>query len=50
MSTIFESLYKNHIVFEGKTITVIIDDNDKVWFHANDMALALGYIEPLLNS
>ena len=45
MSTIFESLYENHIIFEGKTITVIIDDNDKVWFNANELTTALGYID-----
>lgn len=45
MTTIFESLYENQIVFEGSVIKVIIDDNDRVWFHANDLALALGYVD-----
>lgn len=43
MTTIFESLYENHIVFEGKSIKVIIDDNDKIWFNANELADALDY-------
>jgi prophage antirepressor-like protein len=45
MTTIFEALYENQIVFEGFIIKVIIDDNDKVWFHANDVVSALGYAD-----
>jgi prophage antirepressor-like protein len=45
MTTIFESLYENYIIFEKKSIKVIIDDNDKVWFNANELTSALGYID-----
>ena len=50
MTTIFEALYENQIVFEGSIIKVIIDDYHKIWFHANDVVSALEYVnfkEPL---
>ena len=46
MSEIFDTLDKNFIRFENKTIRVIIDDNDEIWFNANDTADALGYTDP----
>jgi len=46
MNEIFDTLDQNFIRFENKTIRVIIDDNDKIWFNANDTADALGYTDP----
>jgi prophage antirepressor-like protein len=43
MTTIFETLHENHIIFENHTINIIIDSNDVVWFKAHDLTKALGY-------
>lgn len=46
MSEIYESLDKNYIIFENKTIRIIIDKNEEIWFNGNDTAEALGYMRP----
>jgi prophage antirepressor-like protein len=43
MTTIFETLDSNYILFENQQINIIIDNNDKLWFNANDLTTALGY-------
>jgi len=43
MTTIFESLNENYIIFEKNKIGVIIDDNDKIWFNGNELTKAIGY-------
>ncbi len=43
MTTIFETLHENHIIFENHIINIIIDSNDLVWFKAHDLTTALGY-------
>lgn len=40
---IFRSLDKSFIKFGKSKIHVIIDDNQEVWYHANDIASAVGY-------
>ncbi len=44
MNEIYETLDKNYIKFENKTIRVIVD-NEEVWFNANETE-ALGYMRP----
>lgn len=44
MSDIFNTLDQNYIKFENSIIHVIIDKYDKLWFHANNLANALGYV------
>lgn len=46
METFYENLEKNTIKFENKDINVIIDDLDIVWFNANEITIALGYLYP----
>lgn len=46
MSEIYESLDKNYIIFEKKTIRIIIDKNEGIWFNGNETAEALGYMRP----
>ena len=46
METFYENLENNTIKFENKDINVIIDDLDIVWFNANEITIALGYIYP----
>jgi prophage antirepressor-like protein len=46
MDIFYDNLEKNTIKFEGNNINVIIDDNDVVWFNANEIALSLGYKYP----
>jgi prophage antirepressor-like protein len=46
MNTFYENLEKNNIVFENNNINVIIDDDDVIWFNANDIAISLGYKYP----
>ena len=46
MTEIYGMLDKNYVKFENKTIRVIIDDNEEVWFNANETAEALGYMRP----
>jgi prophage antirepressor-like protein len=43
MTTIIETLNENYILFEQYKINIIIDSNDKLWFNARDLILALGY-------
>jgi anti-repressor protein len=43
MTTIFETLHKNYIVFNNDKISIIIDSSDKLWFNARDLIAALGY-------
>ena len=45
-SNFYENLEKNIIKFENYDINVIIDDNDIIWFNANEIAISLGYIYP----
>lgn len=42
---IYETLYENYIVFEKNTISVIIDNTDKLWFNGNELTKAIGYID-----
>lgn len=42
---IFRTLDKNYIKYGEVKINVIIDNNDEIWFHANNTAAALGYSE-----
>jgi prophage antirepressor-like protein len=46
MNEIYDTLDKNYIKFENKTIRIIIDNNEEVWFNANETAEALGYMRP----
>lgn len=45
MNNIFKTLDENYIKFENDIIHVIIDKHDVIWFLANDVAKALGYID-----
>ena len=44
MENFYQNLEKNTILFENSDIHVIIDDNNDIWFNANDITTALGYI------
>jgi prophage antirepressor-like protein len=46
MTTIFETLQENYILFEQNIINIIIDSNDNLWFNANDLTKSLGYNQP----
>lgn len=46
MSELFKQIDNNYIKFENKTIRIIIDVNDYIWFNGNDTADALGYKNP----
>jgi len=46
MNIFYENLEKNTIKFENNDINVIIDENDIVWFNANEIAISLGYKYP----
>jgi prophage antirepressor-like protein len=46
MTKIYETLEKNYIKFETEKISIIIDNDDMVWFNASETATALGYIYP----
>jgi prophage antirepressor-like protein len=46
MNLFYENLEKNTIKFENNIINVIIDENDIVWFNANEIAISLGYLYP----
>jgi prophage antirepressor-like protein len=46
MESIFKTLDENYIKFENKTIHVIIDNDNLIWFNANDTCDALGYKRP----
>jgi prophage antirepressor-like protein len=46
MDEIYESLDKNYIIFENKTIRIIIDKNEEIWFNGNELAEAVGYMRP----
>jgi prophage antirepressor-like protein len=43
MDIFYENLEKNTIKFENNEIYIIIDENNIVWFNANEIALSLGY-------
>ena len=43
MPNIYETLDKHYIVYEGKKIRVIVDNNDALSFNIKDTLLALGY-------
>ena len=45
MPNIFDTLEENYIKFENSIIQVIIDNDDKLWFRANDLATSLGYLD-----
>ena len=40
---IYDTLDKNFIKYGTVKILVLIDDNEELWFNANDTASALGY-------
>ena len=46
MKNIFETLDNNYILFENKSINVIIDNSDKLWFNYNQLARSIGYSDP----
>ena len=46
MKNIFETLEENYITFDKTTINVIIDNSDKIWFNANQLAKSIGYSDP----
>ena len=46
MQNIYETLDENFIKFESFIIHIIIDNDEKVWFNASDIALSLGYTYP----
>jgi prophage antirepressor-like protein len=46
MKNIFETLNENYILFENSIISVIIDNNDKLWFNSRELAKAIGYSDP----
>ena len=46
MKNIFETLEENYIIFEKSIINVIIDNTDKIWFNANQLAKSIGYSDP----
>jgi len=46
MKNIFETLEENYIIFDKTTIKVIIDNSDKIWFNANQLAKSIGYSDP----
>ena len=48
MNEIFSTLDENYIMFEDKKITVIIDNDNNIWFNANESAKALEYANPKL--
>jgi prophage antirepressor-like protein len=43
---IFETLNENYILFENSIISVIIDNNDKLWFNSRELAKSIGYSDP----
>ncbi len=43
LQRIVDTLESNYIVFENIRISVVIDNDDKVWFCAKDVAESLGY-------
>ena len=45
MTSILNTIENNYIKFENNTIHIIIDNNNKLWFNANDAAKAIGYID-----
>jgi prophage antirepressor-like protein len=46
MKNILETLDENYILFENKSINVIIDNSDKLWFNYNQLAKSIGYSDP----
>ena len=46
MKNIFETLDENYITFDKFIINVIIDNSDKIWFNANQLATSIGYVDP----
>ena len=46
MKNIFETLDNNYILFENKSINVIIDNSDKLWFNYNQLARSIEYSDP----
>jgi prophage antirepressor-like protein len=46
MKNIFETLEENYITFDKTIINVIIDNSDKIWFNANQLATSIGYVDP----
>jgi prophage antirepressor-like protein len=43
MTTVFDTLHNNYIIFEQHVINIIMDINNILWFNANDLTSALGY-------
>jgi prophage antirepressor-like protein len=46
MKNIFETLEENYIIFDKTIINVIIDNTDKIWFNAKQLATSIGYSDP----
>lgn len=46
MKNIFDTLSKNYILFENSIISVIIDNDDKLWLNSRELAKAIGYSDP----
>jgi prophage antirepressor-like protein len=43
MAKIFETLKNNYIKFENNKINIIINNDNKIWFNASEIANAVGY-------
>jgi prophage antirepressor-like protein len=43
MESIFNTLDNNYINYGGNKISIIIDNNEELWFHGRETALTLGY-------
>jgi prophage antirepressor-like protein len=43
MSTMFNTLNDNYIVFNNEKIGVVVDNDNMVWFNAKNIADILGY-------
>ena len=48
MEEIFKNLDENYIIYNSKIISVISDNNEKIWFNAHEVCEALGYKNPKL--
>ena len=46
MNDMFKNLENNTIQFEKKTINIIIDNDEIIWFNGNEISTSLGYKHP----
>lgn len=46
MNKIFKTLDEGYILYGKQHITVLIDENDDIWFNAKQTAKSLGYLDP----